>query len=178
MKKVITLIAAGFNFCPRGWLPLNGQLLSISQNTALFSLLGTIYGGDGRTTFGLPDLRGRTGIHTGTGPGMTNRPLGSKGGVESVTLNTNQMPSHTHSAASTSRASNIPADTPDPTGNVNALDVGGNTYHTGGGTVDMAPGSVTTTIGAAGSSQAHANMQPYLTLNYCIATFGTFPSRN
>ncbi len=172
------ITTVGFNFCPRGWAPLNGQLLAISQYNALYSLLGTVYGGDGRTTFALPDMRGRTGIHTGSGPGLTDRRLGSKGGAESVTLTVNQMPAHTHSAASTSRASNLPADSADPTGNVNALDVGGNTYHTGGGTVDMASGSVTTTIGSAGGSQAHQNMQPYLTLTYCIATVGTYPSRN
>ncbi len=172
------ITTVGFNFCPRGWAEANGQLLAISQYQALFSLLGTIYGGDGRTTFALPDMRGRTGVHAGAGPGLTSRAMGSKYGAENVTLTTNQMPAHSHTATSVARASNVPADTPDPTGHVNALDVGGNTYHTGGGTVDMASGSVNTTISNAGGGAAHPNMQPSITLNYCIALNGIYPSRN
>jgi len=179
MKKTIALLATALTIGSFSTPAQAGNDSWIGEITTVgFSLLGTVYGGDGRTTFALPDMRGRTGIHTGSGPGLTDRRLGSKGGAESVTLTVNQMPAHTHSAASTSRASNLPADSADPTGNVNALDVGGNTYHTGGGTVDMASGSVTTTIGSAGGSQAHQNMQPYLTLTYCIATVGTYPSRN
>jgi len=129
-------------------------------------------------TFALPDLRGRTGVSEGGGPGLTMRRLGQRSGVETVTLNINQMPSHSHSAVSTPRGSNLPADSADPTGNVNALDTAGNTYRTADPTVDMKTGSVTTTIGSAGANQAHANMQPYLVLKYCIAAFGTYPSRN
>ncbi len=122
------------NFAPRGWALCQGQLLPVSGNDALFSLLGTIYGGDGRTTFALPDLRGRVAIGAGSGPGLTPRNLGQKGGSETVTLNLNEMVSHTHS---------VPPDT-----------------------------------GPAGSNFAHANMQPWLAINYIVPTQGLFPSRN
>jgi len=166
----------GFNFAPRGWALCDGQLLPIAQNTALFSLLGTIYGGDGRTTFALPDLRGRAAIHQGTGPGLSGRSIGSRGGVQSVTLNEAQIPSHDHSAT---------ANAVGPAGNSNdALDnfwaddagVSSGTYHSGPATGSMNAGAIQ--VGAAGGGQAHENMQPFLTINFCIALVGVFPSRN
>ena len=163
----------GFSFAPRGWAKCDGQLLQISSNTALFSLLGTTYGGDGRTTFGLPDLRGRVALHQGTGPGLTNRKLGQKGGAETVLLNANTMPTHTHVA--TLKGTTQPAAQLDdtPTGKVLAK---GNTYHTGNSNTDM--GATSITNADTGGGQAHANMQPYLVINVCIALSGVFPSRN
>lgn len=168
------------NFAPRGYAYCAGQLLPISQNSALFSLLGTTYGGDGRTTFGLPDLRGRVVVGSegnSAGPGLTPRQLGARGGVESVTLNSNQIPSHAHTAA---------ANAVEPAGNSNdaannfwADDAGvsSGTYHTGpAANTTMNPGAIT--IGNTGGSQSHDNMQPWLGLNYIIAMVGTFPSRN
>lgn len=160
----------GFNFAPRGWALCNGQLLPISSNSALFSLLGTTYGGDGRTTFGLPDLRGRAAIHFGQGPGLPNYVIGSKGGAPTVTLNATQMPSHTHVA--TLRASHTAATVSKPENNVLGSS---QTYHTPPTDVNM--GS-SINVANAGGNQAHDNMQPYLTINWCIALTGTFPSRN
>ena len=169
----------GGNFAPRGWALCDGQLLAISANTALFSILGTTYGGDGRTTFGLPDLRGRAALHAGQGPGLTNRPLGSKGGAETVTLNTQQMPSHNHDML----AVNTNATTNEPVGNI--LGRGGSTDLTepveevyvpkpAGTTSTLDSTAITNTGGA----QAHPNVQPFQTVNYIIALVGIFPSRN
>jgi len=178
--------AFGFNFAPRGWALCDGQLLSISSNSALFSLLGTTYGGDGRNNFALPDLRGRVSIHQGTGPGLTTRKMGSKGGSEWVTLTEAQMPSHNHTGQATlsgkvkcnSGAGN--ADT--PVGNSLATISRTNQYSNAGANADMADGTVDAsgnlTTSNAGGSQPHLNMQPYLTVNYCIALIGLFPSRN
>lgn len=158
-----------YNFAPRGWAFCDGQLLPIASNTALFSLLGTTYGGDGRTTFGLPDVRSRTLIHEGHGPGLTSRPLGQKGGEESVTLNESQMPSHTH----TQMASSGSATDTSPAGNVLASPSRTRIYDD---TANVAmDGSV---IGNAGGNLPHNNMQPYTTLNCIIALQGIFPSRN
>lgn len=156
------------NFAPRGWAFCDGQLLPIAQNQALFSIIGTTYGGDGRTTFALPDLRGRAPIHAGSGPGLTPRVLGARGGEEQVTLTESQLPQHTHSLM----ASTAKADTKTPTGEV----LGGNTKN-----YTAPPTNVDTdisSIGIAGEGQAHNNMQPYLTLNYIIALQGIYPSRN
>lgn len=162
----------GFNFAPRGWAKCDGQLLQISSNTALFSLLGTTYGGDGRTTFGLPDLRGRAALHQGAGPGLTNHPMGQKAGAETVALNASTMPVHTHAA--TLRGSIVaPIGTATPTGMVLAA---GNKYLPGNSDTDM--GGTSITNADTGGGQAHANMQPYLVVNYCIALEGVFPSRN
>lgn len=159
------------NFAPRGWAFCNGQLLPISQNTALFSLIGTTYGGDGRTTTALPNMQGRAPMHPGRGPGLTDRRLGQFGGVETVTLTEDQMPNHTHSVgasslrgASSTAAGNLPAEPRD-----------GILYQTDTATnlVDMAPDAVP----SVGGSQAHNNMQPYLAINYIIALVGLFPSR-
>ena len=159
------------NFAPRGWAFCNGQLLPIAQNTALFSLIGTTYGGDGRTTTALPNLQGRAPMHPGSGPGLTSRRLGENGGVESVTLTEAQMPNHTHSL----EARPSSASTSTPTGNFFANATGANFYQTGtSGLVDMAAGLLQN----AGGGQPHNNLQPFLTLTFIIALVGLYPSRS
>jgi microcystin-dependent protein len=160
----------GFNFAPVGWALCNGQLLAINQNTALFSLLGTMYGGDGVTTFALPDLRGRVPLHMGQGPGLSNRTIGEAAGAESSTLTPAQMPAHTHQAMSTS----FNGVTDSPVGNVPARDAAGTPIY---GTVPNAPmhaGAIQST----GGSQPHDNMQPFLAINYIISLVGIYPSRS
>jgi microcystin-dependent protein len=167
----------GFNFAPRGWAQCNGQLLPINQNTALFSLLGTIYGGDGRTTFALPDLRGRAALHMGTGPGLSPATIGEKAGNETETLNQNQMPSHTHAA--TAKASSSVGNTNVAENSVWSKDAG-NQWAAYNNSV-MADKTMKDGViqnANAGGGQAHNNMQPYLVVNWCIAIAGTFPSRN
>ena len=159
----------GFNFAPRGWAFCNGQLLSISQNTALFSLLGTMYGGNGQTTFALPDLRSRFPNHFGQGPGLSNYSQGQVGGTENVTLTVNNLPAHGHPVAPPASTNSPTA--PKPTNNVPAA---GNFYDAGPGAVTM----FNYQTGLAGGSQPAGIMNPYLTLNYCIALEGIFPSRN
>lgn len=162
------IIIVGFNFAPRGFAFCDGQILPINQNQALFSLLGTTYGGDGRTSFALPGLRGRSPIHFGTGVGLTPRPLGQKAGEENHTLLIGEIPQHTHVA----QASSSNADAPIPTGLV--LGAVNNMYHTVENMVTLQAGTLANT----GSSQGHDNMQPWLALNFCIALAGLFPSRN
>jgi len=164
------IIMFGGNFAPRGWALCDGQLLAISQYSALFSLLGTTYGGDGRTTFGLPDMRGRVPMHAGNGPGLTPRNLGQKGGQERVTLSVGQMPSHMHSVNAQSENGNAEV----PTGNYWAKKSRDDDYST-------APPDVTMNVNAispAGGDQSHENMQPYTVVNFIIALQGVFPSRN
>ena len=162
------------NFAPRGWALCDGQLLSIAQNSALFSILGTTYGGDGRTTFALPDLRGRVPVHPGNGPGLSPRTLGEKNGTENNTLSTSQLPSHTHNVTVTSYVYDDEANSNDPAGKHPAVS-GENMYssHTNaeGGTPDV-------TIGETGQGQPVNNMQPYITVNYIIALVGYYPSPN
>lgn len=164
----------GFNFPPAGWIPCDGRLLAISEYDVLFTLLGTTYGGDGVTTFAVPDMRGRLPIHQGQGPGLSNYVIGEMSGVESVTLTGNQIPAHTHPAYATSAAANT--GTPGPTVLPGA--VSGQTMYvtdtSGGMPFTQAPQSTT----VAGGSQPHENCMPTLTVNYCIAAFGIFPSRN
>jgi microcystin-dependent protein len=160
------------NFAPRNWAFCNGQLLPIAQNTALFSLIGTTYGGDGRTTTALPNLQGRAPMHPGSGPGLTTRRLGESGGAETITLTENQVPQHTHAL----QASTSPATVNAPT-NTTALarSVGGFSYK-GSGTANA-----TLDTGAllpTGGSQPHNNMQPFLTINFIIALAGVYPSRS
>lgn len=166
------------NFAPRGWMLCQGQLLSISQYTALFSILGTTYGGNGQQTFGLPNLAGRIPMGYGNGPGLTPNNLGDISGTESVTLLSTQMPAHTHplmvnnaedGATSTSPEGAVPANTKESRGGT-----GANIY------TATAPNSVAapTSMGVSGGNQPHSNMQPYLVLNYIIAIEGIFPSRN
>jgi microcystin-dependent protein len=158
------------NFAPRGWALCDGQLLAISSNTALFSLLGTTYGGDGRTTFALPDLRGRAPIHEGQGPGLSDKRLGQRGGAEQVILQVSNLPSHTHSlnASTATGTSNV------PTGNVHAdTSVFDKEYATTANTAMSG-----TAIGNTGGNIPVSIVQPYLTINYIIALQGVFPSRN
>jgi len=161
------------NFAPRGWAFCNGQLLPVAQNTALFSLIGTTYGGDGRSTTALPNLQGRAPMHPGRGPGLTARRLGQRGGVESVTLTEAQMPNHTH----TLRASEEEGDRRSPAANRSLAEaVGGSPYQADSSSnlVDMDSRS----LPDAGGSQAHNNMQPYLTMSFIIALVGLYPSRS
>jgi microcystin-dependent protein len=166
------IIMAGFNFAPRGYATCDGQLLSIAQNTALFSLLGTTFGGDGRVTFGLPDLRGRVPVHQGQGPGLTNRTMGEVSGSETVTLISSQMPMHNHLLSVTNVAGALGT----PNGNFIAAssDSAVAMYRPTSDGSTLNPQS----IGLAGGNQPHNNMQPYLVINFCIAMEGIFPSRN
>ncbi len=159
-----------FNFPPKGWAFCDGQIMPISQNTALFALIGTTYGGDGRSTFGLPNLRGRAPMHPGQGPGLAPRVLGETGGSETVTLLVSQIPAHTHTIDLTGSAG--PASASGPDGALPAA-TGENTYSDQGTDVHLAPES----LSVAGGSQPHNNMQPYLTLYFAIALQGVFPSR-
>ena len=184
------------NFSPMGWQFCNGQLLPISQWTAVFALVGTTYGGNGSTTFGLPDFRGRVAVGTGTGIGLSNVQLGQMSGTETVTLLSTQLPAHTHTATAGTGGSG--------TATLNAVTANGNTqspsgnylagsrsasvasYIASGTTAAMNAGSITLsnitagapTIGITGGSQPHSNMQPYLGMNYVICLFGIYPSRN
>jgi microcystin-dependent protein len=158
----------GFNFAPQGWALCNGQLMSISQNTALFSLLGTMYGGDGRVTFGLPDLRGRVPLAFGQGPGLTDRTQGEVGGTEAVSLTAATLAPHGHTVAASSAAT-----TKNPSGALPALTGAGSSYGT---TADLAMSPAM--IGGGGSGQPHDNMQPYVVLNWSIALVGIFPPRS
>lgn len=159
-----------FNFAPRGWALCNGQLLPINQNQALFSLLGTTYGGDGRTNFGLPDLRGRVPIHRGAGFSQ-----GQRAGAESHTLTIQETPAHDHVL----EGSSAPADAPVPFNvNTNQGLVFANSPDTLYGPPTDLVATNAQTVANTGGSQPHPNMQPYLTLNYCIALQGIFPSPN
>jgi len=165
-------------FAPNGWALCDGQLLSIAQNTALFSLLGTTYGGDGRTTFGLPDLRGRVAIHPGQGPGLSNYILGEKSGAEQVTLTTNQIPAHTHAASGTIQAKNGQPDESNPGGQVPATLTNGTEGYAETPNTTMLANGVNVTVGNTGGSQPHTNIQPFQCVNFIIALFGIFPSRS
>ena len=163
------------NFAPRGWAFCDGQLLATLQNDALFSLFGTIYGGDGRTTFGLPEMRGRIPICAGSGPGLTPRQLGAKSGAEKETLTTQQLPIHSHTwKATTASASNrAPVGSPDayayaqPTNtDVYSDNISNETGFNGG------------MVGDTGGSRSHTNLQPYLCINFIVALFGIYPSRH
>ena len=169
----------GGNFAPRSWALCDGQLLAIVQNDALFALLGTTYGGDGRTTFGLPDMRGRIPLHQRQGPGLTRRTIGSGGGTEQETLKANQMPSHSHAF----QASGLPADAGYPAAAVVAdtgITGGTSTYYNVA--APMTPVDPDTafpdgTLANTGGSQAHTNLMPFQCVNFIIALFGIFPSR-
>jgi len=175
---IAEIIMFGGNFAPRGWAFCDGQLLSINQHQALFSILGTTYGGDGRTTFGLPDLRGRVPMHPGTGPGLTTYRLGQKAGVEQVTLTQTQMPSHTHGATVAVNATDNSGDAETPGSNVWAKKARDDDYSSAALDVTMKAGAVTVTLSNAGGSQSHENRQPSLAVNFIIALQGVYPSRN
>ncbi|MCJ1886617.1 tail fiber protein [Pseudomonas sp. LA21] len=191
----------GFNFAPRGWALCQGQVMSIAQNNALFALLGTLYGGNGQTTFGLPDFRGRGPVGQGQGPGLSDITIGELSGVENVTILSTQMPIHSHTATpasnsiSASGQASIPAATtgttqatPGPTtvlGPVSAAGRAGTLYATGTADTNLAPFNVSVlgdmpgiTIGNAGGSQPLGVRNPYLGTNFVIALEGVFPSRN
>ncbi len=174
--------AFGFNFAPRGWMQCNGQLLSIAQYTALFSLIGTTYGGDGRTTFALPDLRGRVPMNYGQGPGLSMHPIGARSGSETNTLTVNQMPSHNHLATGTVKSYFAPptggGTSFNPNGSNFAGASGANTYTSQAPNGTMAAENVQVVVGNNGGNLPVNNMQPYLAINYCIAVVGIFPSRN
>ncbi len=163
------MVFAG-NFAPAGWAQCNGQLLPISQYDALFSLIGTTYGGDGQTTFALPDLRSRLPIHQGQGPGLSNYVPGENGGAEAVTLLTSQLPVHTHPALGNSDAGT----STDPTGGVWASSP--NNIYIAGASADTTMNP--TSISGSGGGQPHDNMLPFLTLNFCIALEGIYPSQS
>lgn len=194
----------GFNFAPRGWAECNGQLMPIAQNTALFALLGTMYGGNGQTTFALPDMRGRVMVHVGMGPGLSNRDQGEVGGAEAHTFSVNEMPAHDHALGTHThgipelsfglRASSAAATSVSAAGNVLATaTVIGNgnpkvtqiynagpadvSLGTGGSTAASATGPATGMTASAGGGQPHPNMQPWLGLKCIIAVEGIFPSR-
>jgi microcystin-dependent protein len=161
-----------FNFAPKGWAWCNGQLMPLSQNTALFSLLGTTYGGDGKSTFALPDLQGRAPMHPGQGAGLSLHDLGETGGSETVTLLESEIPVHSHSL----NAANFPGDIQAPTPNVSlARSSGGNGYQTttNANLTSMSPSA----LAPAGGDQPHNNMMPYLTFYFNIALQGVFPPR-
>jgi microcystin-dependent protein len=160
----------GFNFAPVGWATCSGQLMAISQNTALFSLIGTTYGGDGESTFALPDLRGRRIVGAGQGPGLSNYINGQVGGEESVTLTVNQIPQHSHAP----NANSAPGTSLTPAGNYWASQNATALYSNAPMPANMAGGL----IGSAGGNQPHDNMQPYLVMNYIIALEGIYPSQN
>jgi microcystin-dependent protein len=155
------------NFAPTGWMFCEGQLLAISENDTLFQLIGTTYGGDGQNTFALPDLRGRLPVHMGTGGGSTYV-LAQQGGVESVTLNTTQLPAHNHAFLATASVANSAS----AAGNVIAQTSSGSAHLNAGATVVMAAGS----LGAVGGNQPHSNLQPYLCVSFIISLFGIYPS--
>jgi microcystin-dependent protein len=158
-----------FNFAPRGWAFCNGQILPLAQNTALFSLLGTTYGGNGQTNFGLPNLQGASPIGEGQGPGLSPRSLGETGGAAAVTLLESQVPSHTHPLQATSTAT-----TTGPAGAALApVSAGGEAYRSAPSNTTLMGSDAISAVGGA----AHNNRQPYLALNFCIALQGVFPPR-
>jgi microcystin-dependent protein len=164
------VIPVPYNFAPTGWALCNGQLLSIAQNTALFSLLGTAFGGDGITTFGLPNLQGRVAIDAGQGSGLSNYNMGATGGADSATLTLNQLAAHSHGALAFGRA----GDTKGPAGADWAKPSSDTPYGTSSPPGAMSASATT----AVGGGQPHENRQPYLVLNYIIALQGVFPSRS
>jgi microcystin-dependent protein len=158
-----------FNFAPTGWALCNGQILPISQNTALFSLLGTTYGGNGQSTFALPDMISSAPMQPGQGPGLSLHDLGEQAGEETVTLLDSEMPSHTHTWGSTNQA----GEDRTPAGETLSKAVGGNIYGPANNLVQFNPAA----LPPAGGNAPHNNMMPYLTLNFCIALQGIFPAR-
>jgi microcystin-dependent protein len=159
-----------FNFAPKGWAFCDGQLLPLSQNTALFSLLGTTYGGDGKSNFALPDMQGNAPMHPGQGPGLSLHDLGETGGSDTVTLLDSEMPAHSHAFM----ASNADSNSQGPAQSLLAGGVGGiSMYAVPGAQAQLNPN----VLAPAGGNQPHNNLQPYLTLNFCIALQGVYPPR-
>jgi microcystin-dependent protein len=158
-----------FNFAPKGWAFCDGQLLPLSQNTALFSLLGTTYGGDGKSTFALPNMQGNAPMHPGQGPGLSLHDLGETGGSQFVTLLESEIPAHSHFESASVQDGIEPA----PAGQFCAKGLGVNMYAVPGALTQLSPN----TVAPSGGSLPHNNMQPFLTLNFCIALQGVFPPR-
>ncbi|MFC0779674.1 phage tail protein [Flavobacterium sp. HJSW_4] len=190
-----TILSFAFNFAPRGWAFCNGQMMSIAQNSALFSLLGTTFGGDGMSTFGLPDLRGRAPIHFGQAPGLSNYVMGEKAGYEQFTLTTLNIPAHGHTLATTGTGTvSLTANSVVGGTITNITDGGNNSFSSGGSTPNIYSepggsgtdkiGGFTGTVALAGNTGLTGGTQPfplsspYLVVNMCIATSGIFPSRN
>ncbi|MEP2936888.1 MAG: tail fiber protein [Gilvibacter sp.] len=177
------IIMFGGNFAPRGWALCNGQLLPISQNTALFSILGTTYGGDGRTTFGLPDLRGRVPVSSGHGPGLSNYSLGEKGGTETNTLTQNQLPSHSHTGVLKVSSANATQGAATQGSSIAAPGtLSGRTFTPSEGFNAAAPditmNGASVSTNPTGGGQSVNNIQPFQVVNYIIALQGVFPSRS
>ena len=173
---IAQIIMFAGNFAPKFWAFCAGQILSISQNTALFSLLGTMYGGNGQTTFALPDLRGRVPVGTGQGPGLPNINLGEVSGTPTTTLNVNQMPSHNHTALTSVAVSSANTTSEEAAGNILANQA--QNFYAPVGTANGSLGGVTTTVSLNGGNQPVNIMQPYLGMNYVICLQGIYPSRN
>ncbi len=180
------IILVGFNFAPNGWFPCDGRLLPISQYETLFNLIGTTYGGDGQSTFALPDLRGRVPIHQGVGQG-SNYVTGQTGGAEQVTLTTNQIPPHTHALDASHVTAAVACkagagNAASPVGNVQAAEAAGVTLPYSSGRPDATmsaalAANTTAASGLTGGSQPHDNMQPFAVMQYCISLFGIYPSQ-
>jgi microcystin-dependent protein len=158
-----------FNFAPKGWAWCDGQLMPLSQNTALFSLLGTTYGGNGKSNFALPDLQGRAPMHPGQGPGLSAHVLGETGGSETVSLLESEIPAHSHSMRAAAEA----GEENDPAGAALGVTIGNTLYNNGATLAALAPEA----LAPAGGDQPHNNLQPYLTFYFCIALQGVFPPR-
>jgi microcystin-dependent protein len=165
-----------FNFAPKGWATCDGQLMAISQNTALFSLLGTNYGGDGKSTFGLPDLRGRLPVSQGQGPGLTSYSVGEAIGAETVTLLTSEMPAHSHGLNAEDPAIQAADQSAPSPSSVLAASTGGFAYRPDASTQPVQMNAAAVSV--LGGGQPHNDLQPYLTLTFCIALQGIFPPRN
>ena len=163
-----------YNFEPAGWAACDGRLVPISENDTLFNLIGTTYGGDGDTTFALPDFRGRVPVHMGQGPGLSAYVLGEKGGVEAVTLTTQQIPQHNHVIAATTAA----ATTSTPGPGVLPAAVSGDTFNVSTTTGNNAAPMLANSVGIGGGSQPHDNIMPTLAMTYCISLYAIFPSQN
>ncbi|QNQ10633.1 phage tail protein [Sphingomonas alpina] len=167
----------GGNFQPLGWAFCDGRLLAISENDVLFQLIGTTYGGDGQSTFALPDLRGRLPVHMGTGPGLTTRVIGEKSGSEEVTLNVGQLPAHSHTLVASTAAATLPSPAGALPGAVNPTATQYSFYVTPGtSTMNQTP-MAATSISPIGGSQAHENRMPALNISFIISLFGVFPSQ-
>ncbi|WP_298420521.1 tail fiber protein [uncultured Kordia sp.] len=175
------IVMFGGNFAPRGWALCNGQLLAISQNSALFSILGTTYGGDGRTTFALPDLRGRSAIHPGTGPGLSTIKLGQRGGAEYHTLNVLEMPNHSHSGATLSgvvQCNDEDGISNEPAGKNIGNSTSGTPYNSDDNNSLLGKISVTGNTMATGGNQSFYIRNPFEGVNFIIAMLGVYPSRS
>jgi microcystin-dependent protein len=181
MEGVIgyTTLFAG-NFAPKNWAFCAGQIINIASNTALFSILGTTYGGNGTTTFGLPDLRSRTIVGVGTGPGLSSYVLGEMTGVESTTLLSNQMPIHVHPYMTTvtPQSTANPVNQTNPNGNIYGPDPNGNSVYSGDNSISMKAYPATLTMAPAGSAQPFEILRPFLGLNQIICLYGVYPARN